>query len=87
MGIESAYGVRMSPQTSQGQKAISDKLVWVPRVRAVSNGLALICELPGSRRIGVPVDMIDSQSEVRSPGDYGTLVISPQLAQDLGVSQ
>ena len=63
----------------------SDDLVHVPNVRAISNGLALICELPDKRRIGVPQTMIDLKSQVRRPGDYGTLVIPRQLAHDLGV--
>ena len=63
----------------------SDDLVRVAQVRAISNGLALICELPDKRRIGVPQPLIHLSSEVRRPGDYGTLVIPKQLAQDLGV--
>jgi hypothetical protein len=64
----------------------SDNLVRVPNVRAISDGLALICELPDKRRIGVPVTFIHLKSEVRRPGDYGALVIPRQLAQDLGLN-
>lgn len=63
---------------------VSD-LVRVAHVRAVSNGLVLICELPDRRRIGVPLHLIDDASDVRSPGDQGTLVIPKQLARDLGL--
>lgn len=60
-------------------------LVRVAHVRAVSNGLALICELPDRQRIGVPLHLIDKTSEVRAPGDQGTLVIAKWLATDLGL--
>ncbi|HEY2386727.1 MAG TPA: hypothetical protein VGK30_07175 [Candidatus Binatia bacterium] len=60
-------------------------LVRVPDVRAVSDGLVLICELPDKRRVGVPRLMIDLDSEVQQPGDYGTLVIPRRLARDLGL--
>jgi hypothetical protein len=75
----------MVPQVFETPKRVDDNLVWVPRVRAVSNRLALICELPSTRRVGVPLHLIDAQSEVRLPGDYGTLVIPRQLAEDLGL--
>lgn len=58
-------------------------LVRIAHVRAVSDGLALICELPDKRRIGVPLHLIHPSSEVRRPGDEGTLVIPKQLAHDL----
>ena len=64
---------------------MASDLVLVPNVRAVSDGLALICELPDKRRIGVPTTLIDFKSEVRRPGDHGTLVIPRQLAHDLGL--
>ena len=59
--------------------------VHVPNVRAVSNGLTLICELPDKRRIGVPVTWIHPRSQVHRPGDFGTLIIPHRLARDLGV--
>ena len=58
-------------------------LVRVAHVRAVSNGLVLICELLDRRRIGVPLHLIDVTSEVQRPGDQGTLVITKRLARDL----
>ena len=60
-------------------------IVAIPAVRAISDGLALICELPDGRRIGVPKALIDPTSEVRRPGDYGTLFIPIALARDLGI--
>ena len=60
-------------------------LVRVPNVRAISDGLALICELPDKRRVGVPRTLIDLSSEVQQPGDRGTLIIPRQLARDLGL--
>ena len=49
--------------------------VLVPNVSAISNGLALICALSDGRRFGVPADCIGEQSEVRGPGDHGTLTV------------
>ena len=60
-------------------------LVRVSNVRAISDGLALICELPDKRRVGVPRTLIDLSSEVQQPGDRGTLIIPRQLARDLGL--
>ncbi|HEY2386073.1 MAG TPA: hypothetical protein VGK30_03865 [Candidatus Binatia bacterium] len=65
---------------------MADALLRIPNVRAISDGLALICELPDKRRIGVPTLAIDPTSDVQGPGDYGTLVISKQVAIDLGVA-
>ena len=62
---------------------MSSDLVQVPCVRAISDGLALICELPDKRRVGVPRGLIDLDSEVQQPGDYGTLTIPRRLARDL----
>jgi len=64
---------------------MASDLVRVPNVRAISDGLALICELPDKRRVGVPQGLIDPGSEVQCPGDYGVLIIPRQLARDLGV--
>lgn len=64
---------------------MTSDLVYVPNVRAVSDGLALVCELPDKRRIGVPKAWIELESEVRDPGDYGTLVIPRDLAHNLGL--
>jgi hypothetical protein len=65
---------------------MATELVRIPNVRAISDGLALICELPDRRRIGVPQLAIDPSSQVQRPGDHGVLVISNQLAIDLGVT-
>ena len=64
---------------------MASDLVRVPNVRAISDGLALICELPDKRRIGVPANAIDLKSEVRRPGDFGTLVVIRELAHNLGI--
>jgi hypothetical protein len=61
-------------------------LVRIPNVRAISDGLALICELLDKRRIGVPRLAIDLSSDVQHPGDVGTLVIPKALAHDLGLA-
>ncbi len=72
--------------TLLGRSAVEPSdLVRVAHVRAVSDGLGLICELPDKRRIGVPRHLIDPSSEVRHPGDEGTLVIPERLAKDLGL--
>jgi hypothetical protein len=64
---------------------MATELVRVPNVRAISDGLALICELPDKRRIGVPLLLIDPGSQVQHVGDYGVLVIPKHLAIDLGL--
>jgi hypothetical protein len=53
-------------------------------VRAVSDGLTLICEI-GTRRHSVPHHLIRIGSEVRKFGDRGRLVIPQSLARDLGL--
>jgi hypothetical protein len=63
----------------------ADDLVRIPQVLAISDGDALICELADRRRFGVPVTWVALASEVQRPGDYGTLVIPRQLAQNLGL--
>jgi hypothetical protein len=60
--------------------ANNGKLEWgewvsVSDVLAISNGMVLICELPNGRRIGVPFHQIGPESEVRKPGDRGTLSV------------
>jgi hypothetical protein len=59
------------------------ELVSIENVLAISDGLALICEVNG-RRCGVPLRLISWTSEVKSPGDRGRLVIPAQLAVDFG---
>ena len=59
--------------------------VSVPDVLAISNGMVLICELPDGRRIGVPVDQIGPSSEVRLPGERGTLSVLRWFAQEHGL--
>ena len=61
-------------------------IVGIPSVRAISDGLALICELPDGRRVGVPKALIEPASEVRQVGDYGMLLIPVVLARDLGIA-
>jgi hypothetical protein len=56
--------------------------VSVPDVLAVSNGMVLICELPGGRRIGVPFDQIGTTSEVRKPGERGLLSVLRWFAEE-----
>jgi hypothetical protein len=52
-----------------------EDFVSIPDVRAISNGLSLICALNDGRRFGVPADCIWEQSEVRRPGDHGILTV------------
>jgi hypothetical protein len=58
-------------------------LVWIPNVRALSEGDALVCQIQG-HRAGVPKDEIMAESHVRKPGDYGVLVIARAVAERLG---
>jgi hypothetical protein len=59
-----------------------EEFVLVANVRAISNGLTLMCEFVDKRRVGVPLQMIGSQSEVRRPGDVGTLAVPRWFATD-----
>ena len=58
-------------------------LVWIPDVRALSEGIALVCQVQG-HRAGVPKDEIMAESHVRKPGDYSVLVIARAVAVRLG---
>ena len=58
-----------------------EDFVLVANVRALSNGLALMCALGDGRRFGVPSDCIGEQSEVRRPGDQGTLAVLSWFAE------
>lgn len=60
-------------------------VVSVPNVRAISDGLALICELEDGRRITLPTYAISGGSQVRRPGDVGTLVLQREYAERLGL--
>jgi len=59
-----------------------DDLVLIPNVRAVSDGLALICQLRDGRRFSLPVRLIGPASQVRTPGDVGTLSVPRWFAND-----
>jgi hypothetical protein len=59
--------------------------VFVQKVRAISDGLALVCELPDGRRVDVPTQAIAAWSDVRKPRDYGALAIKRDVAMDLGL--
>lgn len=61
-----------------------EDLVTIQNVLAVSDGLALICEVEGAR-FGVPHPHIAASSEVQKVGDRGRLVIPRELAVDLGM--
>jgi hypothetical protein len=60
------------------------ELVIIEDVLAVTDGLALICEVNG-RRFGVPWARIARCIEVKRPGDRGRLVIPRQVAEALGM--
>lgn len=62
-------------------KAGPEDFVLVTNVRAISNGLSLICALGDGRRFGVPSDYIGAESEVRLPGDHGTLSVLRWFAE------
>ena len=69
-------------QTASASKPGPESFVVVPRVRAISNGLALICELSDGRRFGVPFDCIGKQSEVRHPGEHGAITVLRWFAEE-----
>jgi hypothetical protein len=62
-------------------KSAPEDFVLVPNVRALGNGLSLMCALGDGRRFGVPSDCIGTQSEVRVPGDCGTLAVIKWFAE------
>ena len=61
--------------------AVHSEFVLIRNVRAISDGLGLVCELANKRRFNVPVYLIPPQSQVRRPGDVGTLAL-PQWFAD-----
>jgi hypothetical protein len=61
--------------------AVQTEFVLVQNVRAISDGLGLVCELANKRRFNVPVYLIAPESQVRRPGDVGTLAL-PQWFAD-----
>jgi hypothetical protein len=65
---------------------MATELVRIPNVHAVSDGLALVVELPDKRRVGVPISYIDPSSQVKRPGDHGMLVVSKEMAENLGIA-
>jgi hypothetical protein len=62
-----------------------DGFVIVRNVRAISDGLALVCEFGDGRRVGVPTHAIAAWSDVRMPRDYGTLAIKREVAEHMGL--
>jgi hypothetical protein len=63
-----------------------DDLVSIPNVRALADGLALVCQLSDGRRVSVPPLGIAPGSAVRKPGDYGTLVLRREYAERLALA-
>lgn len=61
-----------------------DGFVLVRSVRAVQEGLWLVCEVAG-RRIGIPTHAIAAWSDVRQSGDYGVLALQRQVAESMGL--
>ena len=62
-------------------KTAPEDFVLVPKVRAITDGLSLICALDDGRRFGVPLDFIGAHSEVRRPGDFGALAVPREFAE------
>jgi hypothetical protein len=58
------------------------EFVSVRAVRGISDGLAdsLICELSDGYRVVIPKNAIGKDSQVKRPGDFGTLVIRRDTA-------
>ena len=59
-----------------------ESTVTIENVRAVSDGLSLVCIVAG-RRVGIPLSFIRAGSEVRRQGDWGKLRIPRWLATNL----
>ena len=56
----------------------------VRNVRAVTDGLALICQCEG-RNFGVPQSLIGPHSQVRAVGDFGMLTVPAWFAREQGL--
>jgi len=69
------YGLLDTP------KPRPEDFVLVANVRALSNGLALLCAVDDGRRFGVPSYCIGEHSDVRRPGDHGTLAVLRWFAE------
>jgi hypothetical protein len=65
------------------------ELIRLPDARCLGRGVpvcrALLCRVRG-KDVTIYVDDIDETSEVRQPGDHGTLVIPLWVALGLGVA-
>jgi hypothetical protein len=70
------YGLSETPNRTP------DDYVLVPNVKALTNGLSLICALDDGRCFGLPLDCIGAQSEVWRPGDCGTLSVLKWFADE-----
>jgi len=57
----------------------------IPNVRALAEGIDLVCQVNG-RQVRVARNAIAPESHVRKAGDYGALVISREMAQQLQLS-
>ncbi len=64
----------------------NDEWIGIADVFAVSDGLVLICEVRGNR-YGIPRDYIAKDSEVRRPGERGTLRVLRRCAEEMGLVQ
>lgn len=60
-----------------------EKYLAIPNVRAISDGLPLVCEIDGIR-YGIARWAIRADSSVQAPGDHGLLVIEEGFAQTSG---
>ena len=65
-----------------GQAAEDEATVAFENVRALRQGIVLLCEVDG-KRVGVLREEIGAESEVQKPGDFGRLVITRRHAIDL----
>ena len=62
----------------------TESYIAIANVVAISGGTTLVCEVDGSR-IAVPRAALHPHSEVRAPGDRGTLTIAESVARELGL--
>jgi hypothetical protein len=76
---------RLLPRAIAGVDMNLQESLCIPNVRALAEGIDLVCEVKG-RRVRIARNAIAPESHVRKAGDYGALVISRELAQQLRLS-
>jgi hypothetical protein len=79
--------VLADPVPARDSHVDDNEFIEISNVVAISDGLALVCEINGmNARVGIPYAAIHPSSPVRSAGQSGTLILKRFVARDLGIS-